>query len=589
MYTEKKNSKLEKKLQIKDLAQIATEKIHENKLLLETLSFYKQKIEIIKSFMNRKNNNENSEIKTTANSTEIKSNIDEPNINESIKKEFTEYNEEMKKFKTNLNESIKKLLVKYETNNNIAFDESSLQNINLQKYRNDNFILFYDLRPKNDIIKKLNENILNSRRYSVFREAKRESYVTPVNSETYINNDNLYLQRDLQIECKHCNKCINKLKKKMKTLKKIKEKEEYLQKVIDYFEKENNISLEKKESSIFKKKKENNANNFLSFSSNKKKVANNKRKNNMNNNNYNSITIDELGKKYQFEEDFNDLGGGYNDDQTYMANKGGINNLLFSNDNETKNKIEKKKEKEKEVKKKFNFLTVDELFDLENDEGEKEVIIQDELHSDDEVVFEKKIKNKVRISTMYLSEIKKTVPNLYLNQIEFNKKKIMNEADLYSYQRREYFKQNVDENIRLMKKRIKKLKKRLSINKQKLQALIEFDKKAKEKYKVLKPLKVQSSLKDYNISFMRREFYNFKNKKNDIIAEVDEKNYENEEKKNDDSEEEEGDVDDYSDEMRKKKKFNKNNIVATEANDEDDKQNNIGNYYDYDYDKPKSK
>ncbi len=41
--------------------------------------------------------------------------------------------------------------------------------------------------------------------------------------------------------------------------------------------------------------------------------------------------------------------------------------------------------------------------------------------------------------------------------------------------------------------------------------------------------------------------------------------------------------------MRKKKKFNKNNIVATEANDEDDKQNNIGNYYDYDYDKPKSK
>lgn len=588
MYTEKKNSKLEKKLQIKDLAQIATEKIHENKLLLETLSFYKQKIEIIKSFMNRKNNNENSEIKTTANSTEIKSNIDEPNINESIKKEFTEYNEEMKKFKTNLNESIKKLLVKYETNNNIAFDESSLQNINLQKYRNDNFILFYDLRPKNDIIKKLNENILNSRRYSVFRETKRESYVTPVNSETYINNDNLYLQRDLQIECKHCNKCINKLKKKMKTLKKIKEKEEYLQKVIDYFEKEKNISLEKKESSIFKKKKENNANNFLSFSSNKKKVVNNKRKNNMNNNNYNSITIDELGKKYQFEEDFNDLGGGYNDDQTYMANKGGINNLLFSNDNETKNKIEKKKEKEKEVKKKFNFLTVDELFDLENDEGEKEVIIQDELHSDDEVVFEKKIKNKVRISTMYLSEIKKTVPNLYLNQIEFNKKKIMNEADLYSYQRREYFKQNVDENIRLMKKRIKKLKKRLSINKQKLQALIEFDKKAKEKYKVLKPLKVQSSLKDYNISFMRREFYNFKNKKNDIIAEVDEKNYENEEKKNDDSEEE-GDVDDYSDEMRKKKKFNKNNIVATEANDEDDKQNNIGNYYDYDYDKPKSK
>ena len=81
MYTEK-NSKLEKKLQIKELAQIATEKINENKLLLETLSFYQQKIDAIKSFMNRKNNNENTENKTTTNSTEIKNNNDEQNINE---------------------------------------------------------------------------------------------------------------------------------------------------------------------------------------------------------------------------------------------------------------------------------------------------------------------------------------------------------------------------------------------------------------------------------------------------------------------------------------------------------------------------
>ena len=586
MYGEK-NSKLEKKLKLKELAQIATEKINENKILLQTLSLYQQKIDVIKSIMNKKNksnNNENSEIKTTSNSTEIKSSIIDSNIIDTIKREFIDYNEQLKKFTENLRESNKKLLQKCETNNNIAFDEASMQKINLQKYRNDNFILYYDLRPKNDIIKKLNENINNSRRYSVFREVKRETYESAGICENYINNDNLYLQRDLQLECKDYNKCINKIKKKMKNLKKIQQSEEYLQKVIDYFEKENNITLKKKENSIFKKKKDDNKN-FLTFSSNKKKFQNNKRKNNMNNN-YNSITIDELGKKYQFEEDLSDLGGGYNDDQTYMANKGGINNLLFSNEEDKNNKGAKK---EKEVKQKFNFLTVDELFDLENDEGEKEVIIQDELHSDDEVVFEKKIKNKVRINTMYLSEIKKKVPNLYLNQIEFNKKKIINEVDLYSYQRRKYYKQNIDENIRQMRKRIKKLKKRLTINKQKLQALIEFDKKAKEKYKILKPLKVQSSLKDYNISFMRKEFYNFRNKKNDIIAEVDEKNYENEEKKNDDLEE--GEVDDYSDEMRKKNKFNKNNVIATEVNDEEDKKKDFPNYYDYDndYNKPKSK
>ena len=585
MYKEK-DSKLEKKLRIKELAQIATEKINENKILLETLSLYQQKIDSIKSIMNLKNINENSEIKTTSNSTEIKDGGDESDIKNSIKNGFITYHEQMKKFAENLRKSNQKLLQKYQTNNSIAFDETSLEKINLQKYRTDNFILFYDLKPKNDIIKKLNENVVNSRRYSVFREVKRESYINTINSENYLNTDNLYLQRDLQIECKHYNKCLNKIKKKIKNLKRIRESEDYFQKVIEYFEKENNITSKNKGSSIFKKKKNNEQNNILSFSSNKKKIPNNKRKNNMNKNNYNSITIDELGKKYQFEEDFVDLGGGFNDDQTYIANKGGINNLLFGQEEE--NKKENENKKEKGAKKKFNFLTVDELFDLENDEGEKEVIIQDELHSDDEVIFEKKVKNKVRINTSYLSEIKKKVPNLYLSQIEFNKKKIMNEADLYSYQRREYFKNNIDENIRLMKKRIKRLKKRIKINKEKLEVLIDFDKKVQEKYKVLKPLKVQSSLKDYNISFMKREFFNFRNKKNDIIAEVDEKNYENEEKKNEDSDD--GDVDDYSDEMRKKKKYNKN-VVATEANDGEDRKYDYGDYYDYDNNnnKPKSK
>ena len=66
--------------------------------------------------------------------------------------------------------------------------------------------------------------------------------------------------------------------------------------------------------------------------------------NNINNNNFNSITIDELGKKYKLgeeEEDFDGIMGGYNDDQTYMANKGGINNLLFGNEEKNNNKEEK--------------------------------------------------------------------------------------------------------------------------------------------------------------------------------------------------------------------------------------------------------
>ena len=153
------------------------------------------------------------------------------------------------------------------------FDESSLQKIDLQKNRTDNFILFYDIRPKDDIIKILNKNILNSRRNSVFREIRRDSFISTGNSENYLNTDNLYLQRDLQVECKSFNKCINKIKKKRKKIQNNQIKEEYLRKIIDYFQKEQKITLENKETSnsIFKKKKEKGENNFISFSSNKKK------------------------------------------------------------------------------------------------------------------------------------------------------------------------------------------------------------------------------------------------------------------------------------------------------------------------------
>ena len=160
MYKEK-STKYQKKLKIKELAQIATEKINENKILLDTLSLYRQNIENIKSLMNKKNKNENSEIKTTSNSTEIKTNNDESNVNFSIKDEFIVYLKEIQKSVDNLKELNQKLTQKYNSNNNKIFDESSLQKIDLQKNRTDNFILFYDIRPKDDIIKILNKNILN--------------------------------------------------------------------------------------------------------------------------------------------------------------------------------------------------------------------------------------------------------------------------------------------------------------------------------------------------------------------------------------------------------------------------------------------
>ena len=618
MYNETNSKKAKRKLEIKELAELATEKINENKILLQTLSIYKQQINIIKQILEKKsklNVSNNLDLTNfTETNTNQKLNVKEiipENTNIPIKDEFISYYNQLKRSVESLKETNKKLFQKFEINYNIIFDESSLTKLDLNKNRIDIFILDYELKQKNDIIKKLNENLINSRRHTIFREIKRESEINRNTGTNYLNSDNLYLQRDLQIECRNCNKCINRYKIKERKLKTIKETKNYLKDAIKYFEdekkalnKNNNI---KNNNLIFNNKNDIKSSNFFSFPISKKKSLNNKKKNNINNNVFNSIEIDELGKKYNFEENslnINDIENEiYNKDQTYLPNNNEINPLFFSSENLklTSNKIkEREKEYKKKIKQKLNFLTLDELFDLDNEEGEKEVIIQEELHSDDEIVFEKKIKNKNRINTEFLKEIKKQVPGLYLNQIEFNKKKVMNEADLYSFQRREYNKQDIDQNIRTMKKKIKIMKKRISINLEKLKALMDFDKKAKEQYNVLKPIKVLSSTKDYDISFMKKEFYSYRTKqkdKKDQIVEVDENDSQVNNKFDlDDGDSYDEDIDDYSDKMRNKNKKNKknnikDNVIMTEADNEEDNKytNNKNLEYDNDNNKAKSK
>ena len=599
MFTENNSKKARRKLEIKELAELATEKINENKILLQTLSIYQQQINIIKQILEKKSKLSNSTNENT-------------NTNLSIKDEFISYYNQLKECVENIKEANKKLKQKYETNNNIIFDESSLTKLDLNKNRIDIFILDYELKQKNDIIKKLNESIINSRRHTIFREIKRESEISRNSGTNYLNTDNLYLQRDLQVECRNYNKCINRYKKKQKKLKTFKETEKYFKDAIKYYEDEKKIINKNKiiKNKIFDNKKNDvKSSNFFSFTVNRKKPSNNKRTNNYINNGANSITIDELGKKYNFEENslnIIDEEENYNKDQTYFPNNNDMNPLFFSSQNLKlpSNKIkEREKERKKKVKQKFNFLTLDELFDLDNEEGEKEVIIQEELHSDDEIIFEKKIKNKNRINTEYLAQIKKQVPGLYLNQIEFNKKKVMNEADLYSFQRREYNKQDIDENIKTMKKKIKIMKKRININVDKIKAFMNFERKVKEQYKVLKTVKMVYSKKDYDISFMKNEFYNHRKKKNDEIVEVDEKNGTENNKKIDfdegDSYDDDNkydlddeDIDDYSDKMRKKNqkiKKENNKIIETEANNEGDNKDSNNNYFNYNNDDNRAK
>jgi len=576
MNKEKYSKKEKRKLEIKELAEIGIEKINENKFLLETISVYQSQLDFIKNILDKKS-------KLNFNNSAESSNI--------IKNDFLSYYKQLKQLVENLRESNKKLSQKYDMNYNIIFDEWSSNKLDLNKNRIDVFILDYEIKQKNDIIKKLNENVINSKRHSIFRENKRESETGRNTATNYINSDNLYAQRDLQIECRNYNRCINRIKKRIKNIQKMKEISKSLDQFINYSRKENISS--NKDSKIYNKKNDVKASNFFSFQVSKKRSTNKKKPNN--DIDFNATTFDDLGKNYQFGGDPLMFNGEeeINKEQTYISNNNNYNSLFFSNDNISSSI--KEKEKKKKMKEKFKFLTFEELFDLENEEGEKEIIIQEELHSDDEVVFEKKIKNKNRINTEYLSKIKKQVPGLFLNQIEFNKKKVMNEADLYSFQRREFNRQNIDQNIKTMKKKIKIMKRRKELNGQKLKVLMDFDKKAEEQYESLKKVKVLSSVKDKDISFMKKEFYNFRNKKfnNDVIIEEEEKAYTNKKKFEDEEGEDGDDIDDYSDEMRKrygKTKRNNNNYMMTEDFSDNKKKPNENKFVEYDEDnKAKSK
>ena len=330
MSKETNSQKSKRKLEINELAKIATEEINKNKVLYDTILLYQQQLNIIKKIFDIKqkfNTNESNDVIKNSKSNEIKDHNKE-NLNFSIKNEFLLYYNQLKNVVDELKTANNKLLQKYETNNKIIFDESSLTRIDLDKNRIDIFILDYELKQKNDMIKKLNENITNTKRYTIFREPKRETEINRNKGTDFLNTDNLYLQQDLQYECRNYNKCRNGLLKKEKKIEKIKNLEKYLKEAINYFRKENK-TYNNKNNLIFNKNKDIKGNIFQ-FSKNKKKS------NSQNKNELNSITINNLGKQYIFDDDSDSLdekNEKISNENTYFTTHNNLNSLLFSSDN----------------------------------------------------------------------------------------------------------------------------------------------------------------------------------------------------------------------------------------------------------------
>ena len=515
----KKSSKKQKrKEQIISLAGEAKNKINQNRILSAQIDNYNNHIKLIKSFMNKySENNKLTESLSNDNTNSKK--------NKFIKDEFKNYYQQLKQSVEELREATKKIKQKYETNNDIYFDDSDGDNLNYKQIQVDAFILSYSLEQKINIIKKLKESIHFSKDYNIFREPKRETLINTKYSEDYIDDINQENQRYCLYEIKQFNKYYNKCQKKIKKINNCKNKINLFKQIIKYFEQINNEKTKNNKtiSSINTKNNNKNIINSNKIVKNKKIITKKNYKSENDNNFYNTINPNTYGNlnNDDFGNNLEDLNT-YETDQTFNFGKNLNNNLLSLTNNSIKNNSKKNESKNL---KKINLPTVEELFDLTNNEGEKEAIIDDELHSDEEIVFETKIKPKKKINVDYLPKIKKEIPNLYLSQIEFNKSKVMNEADLYSYQRRKFQMQNVDENIKMMKKKIKIIKRRCKINEKKYETIQNFAKECENDYNRLKAIKVQMSMKQ-KVNFMKKEFYNQHTK--DVIDEEDELNYQKE-------------------------------------------------------------
>ena len=505
----KKLSKKQKqKEKIFSLAEDATSKIIKNKIISSQISNYNKHIEFIKSFIKKLSENNKLNNKSTQNITNISL----------VKNELNNFIENIKSNIELLKSENNKLEQKYKTNHEKYFTVNSTNKI----VEEDAFILSYSLTQRLNIIKKLKQSIHTSKDYNIFQEPKRETLIDIKIGEENIERNNDNLQRLAFYEIKQFNKYYNRTQRKLKKINFYKNRIQIFNQIINYFRQNNNSNK-----------------NYLKTYSDDKRFNLHKNENDFNNNYNNNISYTvvknkkpqnkKIYKKENGDLDTNlninlfqvfnntDLNPSTNDTEIfYSLTNSQIINCKNDNDFILNDSSLKKK-------KTIKIPTVEELFDVANNEGEKEEIIDDELHSDEEVVFQPKVKQNKKIIKNYLPKIKEQIPKISLSLIEYNKMKVMNEADLYSYNKRQEQRGNPDENIKIIKNKLKIIKRRCGLNQKKLETLQNFVKECENDYNRLKSMKVQMSVKDKKIIFMKKDLFI-----NDKIDEEDEYNYQKE-------------------------------------------------------------
>ena len=349
--------------------------------------------------------------------------------------------------------------------------------------KNEEFKMDYLLIQKEDIINSLKKSITLSKQYRLFREPKRDIFINIKKGNKLSEKIANILRETVLKQCKKCNKFYNNIKLYKSKINGI----------------SNNIDLLKKYIEVHK-----------------------------------DFTL-----RTQNSDNKPDILGNY-EMKVNLGDKLYIEDKKHNNSDENRDCHKSRKNKRNETI--LQFIRVENLFDLPSEEGEDEKIIDDELHSDDDTILEGKRKFPKKLSTSYLSDIKKTIPQFNFSQINFNKGKMNGEVDIYSLQRRQKYKsQDVDIQIREQKKMIDKMTYKLEILKQKESIMKDFVKKLREKYDEIRSMIYQTTVsniatEDFVIKSLSKCFNdgdNYNNNDNDnnvnekddvIIEEKDEDN-----------------------------------------------------------------
>ena len=476
---------------ITKLADEAKIHLNQNKYLLEIIGIFKQQIKTVKNFITN----------YSLNSNQLSN-----NCNLALK-----YKEQLSVLNSKLREEINKNNKKQENILNNISQDLSLANQTLTQFSVDNFILNNTIDKFNWRIKTLNGNIESSKKYDIFREPKRETEMEIKQSRNTIVLVNLENQQKMLSFCRSYENYKTKNIKKEKQIKIYKQKKSIFKNLIKFYG-DKLYGDDNKILDDINKKNEQNSKEKVDITKRIKTNPVNKKmfpmitKNNLEDKDIATINEKEedesnLNEKNESKNKIND-----NENDETLLNK---TSLIIDNDTSLFKNIYNEKDKENAVnkgkRKKINILKIDELLDIDNISVENEEIIDDELNSDDEVFFEKKIKPKKKISTDFLNNIKKEVPSINLSQIEFNKLKVINEADAYSLQRRNFEQGNINGKIKNIRLQIKSLSKKVSMNKKKLDAIHNFIEDVKYNYKLLRPIKVQTSAAANPVHYIREK------------------------------------------------------------------------------------